>query len=94
MDEVGQFISVDLDVLLFEVLVEFFEFASFGGWKKLEMVDWFAFIFCVPLVDCDSFVFLPEDAGGSPGTNLRLPTAVSPEAAIESGEEDGELSRV
>ena len=57
------------------------------------MVDWFAFIFCVPFVDCVSFVFLLEDAGGSPGTNLRLPTAVSLEAATEGGEEDGELSR-
>ena len=57
------------------------------------MVDWLAFIFCVPFEDCVSFVFLPEDAGGSPGTNLRLPTAVSPEVVIEGGEEDGELSR-
>ena len=30
-DEVVQFIGVDLEVLLFEVLVEFFEFTSFGG---------------------------------------------------------------
>ena len=30
-DGVVQFIGVDLDALLFEVLVEFFEFASFGG---------------------------------------------------------------
>ena len=30
-DEVVQFIGVGLDVLLFEVLAEFFAFASFGG---------------------------------------------------------------
>ena len=39
MDGVVLLIGVDLDVLLFEVLVGFFEFASFGGWKKLEIVD-------------------------------------------------------
>lgn len=45
-DGVVPLIGIDLDVLLFDVLVEFFEFASFGGWKKLEMVDWSAFGFC------------------------------------------------
>lgn len=92
-DGVMLFIDVDLDVLLFEVLVEFFEFTSFGGWKKLEMVNWSAFVFCLPFVGCDSFVFLLEDALGLPGINLRLPTVVSPEAVIKGGEEGGELSK-
>lgn len=92
MDGVVPLIGVDLDVLLFEVLVVFLEFASFGGWKKLEMVDWSAFAFCRPFGGCDNFVFLLDDALGLPGTNLRLPTVVSPEAAIK-GEEGGELSK-
>jgi len=88
-DGVVQFIGVDLDALLFKVVVEFFEFASFGGWKKVEMVDWFAFIFCVPFVDCVGFIFLLEDAGGSPGTNLHLPMAVPQKRQSRAGKKMG-----